>query len=559
MPVSEITEGMLGTGWTVSQGRDPEPFDAEVLGVLPDAIGPGRDMIIVDTSSPAITEAGGIWFGMSGSPIYHEGRLMGALAFGLSFGPSSIAGLTPAEEMVRLFDLPSSQSLATESSASSASQRVRISRRMRQEIAQETGTSEAAVGGSFERLKVPLAVSGAGRGLSRVRRAVSREELALLPYAGSAAAASDSVLPGASLGAGSSFAAALSYGDVTIAGVGTTTMACNGQALAWGHPFSFTGRASLGANAADALTIVNDPLFGAFKLATIEEGVGIVDQDRLAGLRGVFGVEPESIPLSAAVTALDTGRSRTGETLALSQEAAPFLTFFHGFSNIDSTFDQITGGSSDMSWIIRGTRESGGTWSLTRSNKFADDFDISFGSMFEIESQLNQLLNNDFEKVELTSVDMNMAIEETVKRYTVEDLLVSTNGRVYRNVNRVRVSPGDTILLRVVLQPEGRTADRLVDMSLRVPSRARRGGSIEVFGGSGEFDFGGCFFEFEECGGETSGSVDSFDELLSSLERQPKNNRLTARLRMGRLRSRDVQHLDQVVTGSQFLNVRLVR
>jgi hypothetical protein len=97
MPVSEITDGMLGTGWTVSEGRDPEPFDAEVLGVLPDAIAPGRDMIVVDTSSPAITEAGGIWFGMSGSPVYHDGRLMGALAFGLSFGPSSIAGLTPAE------------------------------------------------------------------------------------------------------------------------------------------------------------------------------------------------------------------------------------------------------------------------------------------------------------------------------------------------------------------------------------------------------------------------------------------------------------------------------
>ena len=63
---------MLGTGWTVSEGRDPEPFDAEVLGVLPDAIAPGRDMIVVDTSSPAITDAGGIWFGMSGSPVYHD-------------------------------------------------------------------------------------------------------------------------------------------------------------------------------------------------------------------------------------------------------------------------------------------------------------------------------------------------------------------------------------------------------------------------------------------------------------------------------------------------------
>ncbi len=272
----------------------------------------------------------------------------------------------------------------------------------------------------------------------------------------------------------------------------------------------------------------------------------------------MFGVEPDSIPLTAAVRALDTGRSRTGQTVALSQDVAPFLTFFHGFANIDSTFDQISGGSSDMSWIIRGTRESGGTWSLSRSNKFADDFDISFGSMFEVESQLHQLLNNEFERVSLTSVDMNLAVEETVRRYTIQNLLISTNGRTYRDVNRVRVSSGTTILLRVVLRPADRTADRLVDMSLRVPSRVRSGGFIEVFGGSGEIDFGGCFFEGEECGGSTSSSVDSFDELLSSLERQPKNNRLTARLRMGgrlRLRSRDAKLLDQVVTGSQFLDV----
>jgi hypothetical protein len=131
-------------------------------------------------------------------------------------------------------------------------------------------------------------------------------------------------------------------------------MACDGRALAWGHPFSFTGRASLGANAAEALTIFNDPLFGAFKLATIEEGVGIVDQDRLAGLRGVFGVEPDSIPLTAAVTALDTGRSRTGQTLALSQEVAPFLAFSHGFP----TSTQRSIRSAEAAPTCRGSSEA---------------------------------------------------------------------------------------------------------------------------------------------------------------------------------------------------------
>ena len=84
---SDLSAGMTGTGWTVSQGTTPEEFDVTVLGVLPDAIAPGRDMIIVETSSPAIDAVGGIWFGMSGSPVYVGGELIGAVAFGLTFGP----------------------------------------------------------------------------------------------------------------------------------------------------------------------------------------------------------------------------------------------------------------------------------------------------------------------------------------------------------------------------------------------------------------------------------------------------------------------------------------
>ena len=101
MPTAEVVKGMTATGFTVSDGTEPEPFDVEVLGVLQDGVAPGRDMIVVDTSSPAIEEAGGIWFGMSGSPVYSDdGRLIGAVAFGLSFGSSSVGGLTPARDMM---------------------------------------------------------------------------------------------------------------------------------------------------------------------------------------------------------------------------------------------------------------------------------------------------------------------------------------------------------------------------------------------------------------------------------------------------------------------------
>ncbi|MGI8789792.1 MAG: SpoIVB peptidase S55 domain-containing protein, partial [Actinomycetota bacterium] len=86
MPVADVVAGMNGTGYTVSKGNTPQPFDAEILGVYPDAILPGRDLIMAEVHSTAIDKVGGVWFGMSGSPVYvTDGgteKLVGAVAFG---------------------------------------------------------------------------------------------------------------------------------------------------------------------------------------------------------------------------------------------------------------------------------------------------------------------------------------------------------------------------------------------------------------------------------------------------------------------------------------------
>jgi len=106
MPLSSVATGDVGEGWTVVSGTDPQSFDAEVLGVMPNLIGPGRDVIIVEISGPTVAAGGGVWAGMSGSPVYidHGGgpELAGALAYGFSFGATNIAGLTPAEDMLHV-------------------------------------------------------------------------------------------------------------------------------------------------------------------------------------------------------------------------------------------------------------------------------------------------------------------------------------------------------------------------------------------------------------------------------------------------------------------------
>ena len=99
-PIADLEGEDPVEGLTVSKGTTPEPFTGEVVGVLQDGIAPGLDMVIMDLSSPEIDRVGGIWAGMSGSPVYaDDGRLIGAVAYGLAFGASPVAGITPFEDM----------------------------------------------------------------------------------------------------------------------------------------------------------------------------------------------------------------------------------------------------------------------------------------------------------------------------------------------------------------------------------------------------------------------------------------------------------------------------
>ena len=102
-PVRRLREGQVLNGLTVDRGTTPAAFTATVIGVLDDGIAPGLDMILAEASSPAIDRAHGIWAGMSGSPVYAaDGRLVGSVSYGLTFGASPIAGITPAAEMRKL-------------------------------------------------------------------------------------------------------------------------------------------------------------------------------------------------------------------------------------------------------------------------------------------------------------------------------------------------------------------------------------------------------------------------------------------------------------------------
>jgi hypothetical protein len=555
-----LSPGQQAIGFTVREGDLVESFSVEILGVDRGAQGPGKDLIVVDTSGPVIDEGGGgISAGMSGSPVYTEdGKLIGAICCGFSFGPTSIGGVTPAPDMLRVF----AEGVAAAAEQGSAVARLGPGSRAR--IARAQGVAASSVPGEMGRLKVPVSVSGNPRPeqLSALRDVLSGAGASVIVTRGASATVPLGP-PSARLAPGDAIGAALSFGDVTMAATGTTTYVCGGKAVAFGHPFLFTGPAVIGATRARVLGIVDDPALGPFKFAILAEPVGIVDRDRFSAIRAVFGAEIPTIPVTQDTTALDTGNQRLGaRTDVVGSTGTPGgrrlfagIAFQHSVTNIDQTFDQIGPGSAGISWTISGVRTgSGQPFALARGNRWTSADDISFAATDELFVALNELASQDFEPIELTGLAVDdVSVEQTVRRYRIERVLWARNGRRFANVDRLRVRRGDTVRARVELRALDDGSLRTERMSFRVPGGRRRG-VIQITGGAA--------LAAEEAGvvgeeGEGEAEPDSLDALLADLVSAPRNDALIGRASFRRAPIVLIE--DRVVIGSGRLRLTIAR
>ncbi|HYN35423.1 MAG TPA: SpoIVB peptidase S55 domain-containing protein [Actinomycetota bacterium] len=547
-PVGELTVGMTGTGWTVSTGTDPEPFDAEVLGVLKDGVAPGRDMIVVETSSPAISDAGGVWQGMSGSPVYVDDELIGVVAYSLATGPSMVAGLTTAKDLFNLAGYP------TESAARSSAGAYTKPSQIRSSSGANVGNAD-----NYRVLRLPLQISGVTpRAVNRLSKTLRREKAPFTAYAGSSSAPSFGP-PTATVGAGDSFAATLSYGDVTFATIGTTSLVCGDNAVAFGHPVNWTGRTEMGANAATTVGIVDDSAVGPYKLAKVKGAAGVVDQDRLAGVRARLTEVPEIAPVVAEVSAANTGITQKGKSFAVLDKVVPSLAFYHLIGHMDSTFDQISGGSSEITFKIKGM--AGGTpFEVNRTNEFSTHEDISIASSHELERSLWTLLTQPFEEVHFTKVRVEASLSEEQVSYKLRRVRISKNGGKFRGVRELKVKGGDKLDLRARVMDIDREIQK-IDLSLKVPRGARGNGSITIAGSASDvFEDGGlsCFFVGDICKANLPRGVDSFDEVLDFLESRDTNSILRAELQVGRrTEDSDKVNLDAPVSGFDYVSLNL--
>lgn len=317
IPHTALKRGDIGIGYTVFAEDQLRPFQVEVLGIMRGMLGPGQDVVLTRLSGPEI-EKTGVIAGMSGSPVYFEGKLLGAVAYRFgAFTKEPIAGITPITGMLAVGGPTVDPKVAPGASGRQASRGVStLTLRDRALAPRVLRTAGRAATAEAQPIDTPLVVSGLDpEALSDLREALSGT--GLIPVAGGGngkrrvnatgpraveanQADQAGAVKAAPIAPGSPIAALLMTGDVDIAAIGTVTMVEDGQVYAFGHPFLGGGHVDLPMATASILNTLASEA-GSYKQGAPAREVGVVRHDRLTAIAGTLGESAQLVPVQVTL------------------------------------------------------------------------------------------------------------------------------------------------------------------------------------------------------------------------------------------------------------------
>ncbi|HVU17284.1 MAG TPA: SpoIVB peptidase S55 domain-containing protein [Candidatus Didemnitutus sp.] len=290
MPISDLKAGQRGEVWTVFKGSNPEPFSVQVTGVIENALGPGKNLILCELTDPRVQNMGAV-AGMSGSPLYIDGHIVGVLSYQIQrFETVRYAGFTPISDMLEVSALPS---------AFQGPGGTPIPIRGLRD-----GRSGKVSAEDFSPMTPAFSVAGLS---PEVAAAFSSQFSALglgaVGLGGHADGGSNpSLTVTEDLKPGDVVAAALSVGDVSVAATGTVSHVDGNRILAFGHPMLSLGETELPMTAAKVVTILPSQL-NSIKVSNTGQVIGSFSQDRLSGIYGEIGRAPHLVPIDVELPA----------------------------------------------------------------------------------------------------------------------------------------------------------------------------------------------------------------------------------------------------------------
>jgi hypothetical protein len=435
LPLSQVKPGMRGRGKSVFQGQAIEEFDAEILGVLENTQ-PKRSVILARLHGLGL-ESTGVIAGMSGSPVYVDGKLIGAVAYGFSFSKEAIAGITPIEEMLAIGKAePGTKPGASQGPTirDDISQE-ELAARFRESLA--AGTRERTVGTALAPLELPLVFSG----FSAAAFERARSYFAPLGFRAVRAGTGDraqAVPPpsGAFVREGDAVGVQLMGGDLDVSAVGTVTYVDGSHVLAFGHPLYNLGAVDYGMTRAGVIAVMPS-LESSFKLATTGPVIGRFSQDRTPGAAGDVGVMPHFIPFNIGLQTGPTVRKDFKLKLVNDKFLTPALVNMAVSTLV--TGEERSYGDISLDFNADIFLDKGGM-SVHLEDLFSGSFDnapVSLSGLMA--AAVHYLMNNEFKDVGIFRVDLNVRAIEESRLCTLEKVLL----------DKYEVSPGEPIQIKV--------------------------------------------------------------------------------------------------------------
>jgi hypothetical protein len=416
-PLRDVRAGQHAVGKTVFSGSNIEEFQVEILGVL-ENVGPRQSIILARLSGGPLEQTG-VMQGMSGSPVYIDGRLVGAVALAFNFSKEPIAGIRPIEEMLAVGDAPPKQLAAQRAPArevdSFASKLIDIA--------------------------TPVSFSGFTSGTLE-QFAPQLKKLGLEPRQG---VSSGGKLPSklgapASLRPGDMIAVELLSGDLSIGAEGTVT-AVDGKAIyAFGHQFMSVGNTELPFARAEVLTLLPN-LSSSFKISSPLEWMGSITEDRSTSIYGELGRKADTIPLE--ITVKDGRRAPLSYHMQMIQDRvlSPYIVQTAVYSAMDAT-ERTLGLAS---YSLRGGVEFvQSVPSLKLDNTYAGDFNVPLQASTGVASPLASILGAGFDALKIKSITLEIEASERKRLLQVDQVTASPK----------QVHPGDSVELSVTFTGE---------------------------------------------------------------------------------------------------------
>jgi hypothetical protein len=456
IPVDQIHAGMRGVAYTVFEGIKPESMDVEVLGVLRNVNGPKGDMILVRLHGTKV-EYTGVVAGMSGSPVYFDGKLAGALAFRIGeFSKEPIAGVTPIADMLEINALdktPAEEAAAVKPTITAAAGKT-------------SGPGEpTSISGSVESfsnylkpIDAPLVFNGFSEDAVRAF-APQFASAGIVPVMG-AGSVSNQKQP-EPLVAGSAVSAILVRGDMDIAATCTVTYIDPERLLACGHPLLQFGSVDLPMNKAEVLATLPSPL-NAFKIVNTTEEAGVFVQDRHTGIMGVFNKQPEMIPVALSIHS-STGTKEFHYEVLNNPRLSPvaiMATVYNALHGVNEYGEEIT-------YRLNGSMEVKGFPAVALKNMFVPLENGQPAAMSAAQSlgeRFGRIYDNPYNAPAVKSLKLDFELVRERRWARLESART--------DVTEAR--PGDEITVETVMAPY--RGERIVrQIPVKIPTSASKG------------------------------------------------------------------------------------